>query len=166
MAETDSLAEELYGPHIEYFFRKALGSIPLTRLMLPGGIDIKGLEFVLRDPSDFGLYTKMRTATFRELVDAGCVICGSPSTVREQLVALAREFRIGNLHAMLQFGSMPKDLTRKNIDLFASGVLPSLRPIWADEFAQRDAIYVERTVMWSRTNFPAINSRFARSYST
>lgn len=134
VAETDSLAEELYGPHIEYFFRKALGSIPLTRLMLPGGMDIKGLEFVLRDPADFGLYMKMRTATFRELVDAGCVICGSPKTVRDQLVELAREFRIGNLHAMLQFGSMPTELTRKNIDLFASEVLPSLRPIWADEF--------------------------------
>jgi hypothetical protein len=27
MAETDSLAYDLYAPHIEYFFRKALGSI-------------------------------------------------------------------------------------------------------------------------------------------
>ena len=42
VAETDAQAEELYGPHVEYFFRKALGSIPLARLMLPGGIDIKG----------------------------------------------------------------------------------------------------------------------------
>src|SRR5271165_6856918 len=65
VAETDEEAVELYGPHIEYFFRKALGSIPLHRLMLPGGIDIKGVEFLLRDPADFGLFSKMRTATFR-----------------------------------------------------------------------------------------------------
>jgi len=134
VAETDAQAEELYAEHIEYFFRKGLGSIPLGRMMLPGGIDIKGLEFVLRDPSDFGLYSKMRTTNFRELVEAGCVICGSPDTVRDQLVALAKDFRIGNLHAMLQFGSMPIDLTKKNIDLFATKVMPALRPIFADEF--------------------------------
>lgn len=134
VAETDSLAEELYAPHAEYFFRKALGSIPLQRLMLPGGIDIRGVEFLLRDPSDFGIYTKMRTVTFRELVDAGCVICGSPATVRDQLAAMSRDFRIGNLHAMLQFGSMPNDLAKRNIDLFAKEVMPALRPIWADEY--------------------------------
>ncbi|MGH3270117.1 MAG: hypothetical protein ACRDN1_13845, partial [Trebonia sp.] len=34
---------------------------------------------------------------------------------------------------MLQNGSMPRDLTEKNISLFASEVLPRLRPIWDDE---------------------------------
>jgi hypothetical protein len=34
---------------------------------------------------------------------------------------------------MLQNGSMPRDLTEKNISLFAEEVLPRLRPIWADE---------------------------------
>ncbi|MTE01105.1 LLM class flavin-dependent oxidoreductase [Paracoccus sp. YIM 132242] len=134
VAETDEEAERIYGPHIEYFFRKALGSIPPHRLMLPGGIDIRGLEFVLRDPADFGMAAKMRTATFRELVDAGCVICGSPETVRDQLVAMCKDFGIGNLHAMLQFGSLPKELTQRNIDLFSTRVLPHLRPIWEGEY--------------------------------
>lgn len=137
VAESDDEAVEVYAPHIEYFFRKALGCIPLHRMMLPGGIDIKGLEFILRDPSDFGLYTKMRTATFQDLVAAGCVICGSPETVRDQLIALARDYRIGNLHAMLQFGSLPKSLAKRNIDLFATEVLPALRPIWESEFDHR-----------------------------
>lgn len=134
VAETDAEAERIYGPHIEYFFRKGLGSIPANRLMLPGGIDIRGLEFVLRDPADFGMYEKMRTANVRELIEAGCVVCGSVETVREQLVSLSREFGIGNLHAMLQFGSMPKELTQHNIDLFAAEVLPALKPIWEDEY--------------------------------
>jgi hypothetical protein len=34
---------------------------------------------------------------------------------------------------MLQNGSMPRDLTEKNISLFAAEVLPRLRPIWDDE---------------------------------
>jgi hypothetical protein len=34
---------------------------------------------------------------------------------------------------MLQVGSMPHDLARHNISLFASDVLPRLRGIWEDE---------------------------------
>jgi hypothetical protein len=44
-----------------------------------------------------------------------------------------REFRIGNLLVMLQNGSMPRDLTEKNISLFAEEVLPRLRPVWDAE---------------------------------
>lgn len=105
----------------------------MERLMLPGGIDIRGLEFIFRDPRDFGLYAKMRDASFKDLVDAGTIICGSPSTVVDTVSAFSRDFRIGNLHAMLQFGSMPPELTQYNIDLFAADVIPHLRKIWADE---------------------------------
>jgi alkanesulfonate monooxygenase SsuD/methylene tetrahydromethanopterin reductase-like flavin-dependent oxidoreductase (luciferase family) len=133
VADTDEQAEKKFARHAEYFYRKAIGSIPMERLALPGGIDIKGLEFIFRDPGDFGIYPKMREATFAELVDAGSVICGSPATVREQITEFVREFRIGNLHAMLQFGSMPHDLAKDNISLFAEQVLPHLRGIWDDE---------------------------------
>jgi hypothetical protein len=34
---------------------------------------------------------------------------------------------------MLQNGSMPRELTEKNIALFAEQVLPRLRPIWDSE---------------------------------
>lgn len=105
----------------------------MERLMLPGGIDIRGLEFIFRDPRDFGLYAKMRDASFKDLVDAGTIICGSPSTVVDTVSAFSRGSRIGNLHAMLQFGSMPPELTQYNIDLFAADVIPHLRKIWADE---------------------------------
>jgi alkanesulfonate monooxygenase SsuD/methylene tetrahydromethanopterin reductase-like flavin-dependent oxidoreductase (luciferase family) len=133
VADTDEQAEKLFARHAEYFYQKAIGSIPMERLALPGGIDIKGLEFIFRDPGDFGIYPKMREATFRELVDAGSVICGSPATVRDQITEFVREFRIGNLHAMLQFGSMPHELAKDNISLFGEAVLPHLRDIWSDE---------------------------------
>jgi alkanesulfonate monooxygenase SsuD/methylene tetrahydromethanopterin reductase-like flavin-dependent oxidoreductase (luciferase family) len=130
VGETDAEAEDLYAEHIEFFFRKALGSIPPHRLMLPGGIDIRGVEALIRDPSDFGMYSRMRTATFRELVEAGCAICGSAQTVRDQLVELVTKLGIGNLHAMLQFGSMPNNLARHNTETFARKVLPDLTPIF------------------------------------
>ncbi|MQA87984.1 MAG: LLM class flavin-dependent oxidoreductase [Streptosporangiales bacterium] len=132
VAETDERAEREYAEHLEYGFRKGLGSIPPEKLGLPGSIDIRGVQALLKDPGDFGLYYQMRTVTFRELVDAGVVVVGSPATVREQLIEFCRDYRIGNLHAMLAFGSLPRDLTMKNIRLFAEEVAPHLRGLWTD----------------------------------
>ncbi|TFF42586.1 LLM class flavin-dependent oxidoreductase [Pseudomonas sp. RIT623] len=133
VAETDAEAERLYARHAEYFFRKSLGGIGMNRLALPGGIDIRGLEFIYRDPKDFGIYEKMRTITFKELVECGAIICGSPSTVRERIKEFASDFKIGNLHAMLQFGSMPTELAKYNIELFAREVKPHLSQLWSDQ---------------------------------
>jgi alkanesulfonate monooxygenase SsuD/methylene tetrahydromethanopterin reductase-like flavin-dependent oxidoreductase (luciferase family) len=138
VAETDERAKELYAKHAEYFYRKAIGSIPMHRLALPGGIDIRGVEAILRDPGDFGVYAKLREMSFEDLVEAGCVVAGSPETVRERLAGFVREFRIGNLHAALQFGSMPHDLALYNTDLFAREVMPHLQEIWADEGWEHD----------------------------
>ncbi|MPY98879.1 MAG: LLM class flavin-dependent oxidoreductase [Actinophytocola sp.] len=132
VAETDERAEKEYAQHLEYGFRKGLGSIPLEKLAIPGGIDIRGVQALAKDPSDFGLYLQMRGASFRELVDAGVVICGSPATVREQVGDFCRRYGIGNLHAMLNFGSLPRELTMRNIQLFAEEVAPSLRELWRD----------------------------------
>lgn len=133
VAETDAEAERLYARHAEYFFRNGLGGIGMNRLALPGGIDINGLEFIYRDPKDFGVYEKMRTITYRELLDSGALIAGSPQTVREQIREFATDFRIGNLHTMLQFGSMPKELALQNIDLFTREVKPHLSSLWQDQ---------------------------------
>jgi alkanesulfonate monooxygenase SsuD/methylene tetrahydromethanopterin reductase-like flavin-dependent oxidoreductase (luciferase family) len=132
VAESDAKAEQLYAKHAEYFFQKGIGSIPMERMMLPGGIDPRGLEAIFRDPGDFGLYTKMREASFKDLVDAGAIICGSPKTVVETISSFSRDFRIGNLHAMLQFGSMSHELTKFNIDMFSREVMPHLKKIWQD----------------------------------
>lgn len=133
VADTDEKAERLFGAHAEYFFRNSLGALPMNHLMLPGGIAKRGLEFLLRDPSDFGLYDRMRSITFGELVESGALICGSPATVRDRLLEVAQTHQIGNLLTMLQFGSMPSTLARENIDLFASSVMPALRSLWTDK---------------------------------
>ena len=130
---SDADAERRYGPHLEYFFRKGLGCIPPNWLALPGNIDIRGLEAVVRDPSDFGLYLRMREATYRDLVDSQCAIVGGADTVAQQLEGIVRRHRIGNLIVMLQFGSMPLELAKENIERFAREVMPRLRPIWEDE---------------------------------
>jgi len=66
-------------------------------------------------------------------VDAGAVIVGSPATVRERLGGILQRFHIGNLHVMLQFGSMPRQLAMDNLGLFAAEVLPALHDFRARE---------------------------------
>jgi len=53
--------------------------------------------------------------------------------VADKLIEAAKTLRVGNLHALLQIGSMPHELTKKNITLFAEEVIPRIRHIWDDE---------------------------------
>ena len=93
VAESDEQAERDYAEHLEYGFRKGLGSIPMEKLGLPGGIDIRGVQALLKDPVTSGYYYQMKTATYRNLVNAGVVIAGSPATVRDQLKEFCRRVR-------------------------------------------------------------------------
>lgn len=133
VAETDAQAEKDYRQHLETHFRTSLGSIPPTGLGLPGYIERPGVESLMRDPGDLGLAIRMRNINYSELVDSRVAIIGSPSTVLQQITEFVKEFRVGNLLVMTQVGSMPTELTQKNIRLFASEVLPQLRSIWKDE---------------------------------
>lgn len=133
VADTDTEAERLYGEHLQTHFRNGLGAIPPPAFALPGYIDIRGVEAIVRDPGDLGIAPKLRTITFRELADTRAAIVGSVSTVVDQITEFVKECRIGNLLVMLHVGSMPHELARHNISLFASDVLPRLRGIWEDE---------------------------------
>jgi alkanesulfonate monooxygenase SsuD/methylene tetrahydromethanopterin reductase-like flavin-dependent oxidoreductase (luciferase family) len=133
VSETDERAEKEYAKHLERHYRSGLGTIPPAAFAVPGYVEAAGLEQMLRSSGEGGMLARMRTATYRELVDSQVAIVGSPASVAEQIEAFVREFRIGNLLVMLQNGSMPRDLTEKNISLFAEEVLPRLRPIWDDE---------------------------------
>jgi alkanesulfonate monooxygenase SsuD/methylene tetrahydromethanopterin reductase-like flavin-dependent oxidoreductase (luciferase family) len=133
VAPTDAEATETFRPHVEYLFNKGPGAVRGEYLAIPGTIGLPGLQALMRDPSDLGVGDKLRTIGFDELVDLGSVIVGSPRTVCDRLVEIATRFRIGNLHAMLQFGSMPRQTAMDNIALFAKEVSPTLREVWADE---------------------------------
>ncbi len=133
VGETDAEAHREYGPHVEQGYRTGLGSIPMQSLSLPGYVDIKGLEFILKDPGDFGIVPKMRTIEYKELVDQQCAIVGGPETVTQQLLEMVKNFRIGHLVLMVHIGSMPHELVMKNIDLLGKHVLPALKGVWDDE---------------------------------
>ena len=128
VADTDAEAERLYGRHVEYSFGRGIGHIPLYRLVMPGQVQPEALKHLMATaplPPD-------GPPRYRDLVESGAVVAGSPATVRDRLEHYARTFRVGNLALFLQVGSTPHELTKQSIDLFASQVLPHLRPIFAE----------------------------------
>jgi alkanesulfonate monooxygenase SsuD/methylene tetrahydromethanopterin reductase-like flavin-dependent oxidoreductase (luciferase family) len=131
VAETDAQAEADYARHVEYFYHKCL-HVPAQYFAPPGNQDYRSLlaanRAPVRRPED------PKTLRYKDFVDKGYVIAGSPATVRERLVEeVIKRLHVGNLMVLVQIGSMPHELTLKNIDLFASEVLPSLREIWDDK---------------------------------
>ncbi|HEX2172762.1 MAG TPA: LLM class flavin-dependent oxidoreductase [Dehalococcoidia bacterium] len=133
VSETDERAEQEYLPHISYFFKKCL-HVPSYFGEAPGYRTRRSTEFAIKtnQPGDIA-----RAATlekdWKTLVDRGFIIAGNPATVADRLIEAAQSLRFGNLIALLQIGSMPHELTKKNLTLFAEEVLPRLRPVWAEE---------------------------------
>jgi alkanesulfonate monooxygenase SsuD/methylene tetrahydromethanopterin reductase-like flavin-dependent oxidoreductase (luciferase family) len=132
VAETDAEAE-IYAKHAEYFFHNLLHT-PRHYQAIPGCLEYESLRQNIAAPArDYDL----RAMSFKDFVDRGFVITGSPKTVRDQLLHHCKRLRMGHLLALLHFGSMPTELCRKNIDLFTSEVMPHLSPLWEDEWEDR-----------------------------
>jgi alkanesulfonate monooxygenase SsuD/methylene tetrahydromethanopterin reductase-like flavin-dependent oxidoreductase (luciferase family) len=129
VAATDAEAERLYAPHAEYFFRKLLHT-PSHYQQIPGCLEYPALVQALTHNPRAGF--NLREMRARDFYDNGFVIAGSPRTVREQLIESMTRLRVGHLLTLLHFGSMPTELTKRNIDLFAREVLPQLEPIWSE----------------------------------
>jgi alkanesulfonate monooxygenase SsuD/methylene tetrahydromethanopterin reductase-like flavin-dependent oxidoreductase (luciferase family) len=130
VAETDERAEREYGPWLERAFHHGLGSIPHHFFLQPGYVPLPGLQGMLRATGDPGIGARLHEATFAELAEAGCVIVGSPATVRERLEAVCRDMKVGNLLAMLHMGEMPHELAEKSIRMFSEEVLQHVQGMW------------------------------------
>jgi hypothetical protein len=65
--------------------------------------------------------------TWDQVEQGAYAIVGSPDTVFGKLCENLGRLGTGNLLALLQLGTLPRDLTKKNIELFASEVMPRLR---------------------------------------
>ena len=62
-------------------------------------------------------------------IELGLFVCGSAETVSKAFEGYWREMRFGNLLVMCQFGTLPADLTRANMERFARGVMPRLKAL-------------------------------------
>jgi alkanesulfonate monooxygenase SsuD/methylene tetrahydromethanopterin reductase-like flavin-dependent oxidoreductase (luciferase family) len=133
VSETDAAAVE-YAPHVEYFFHKLLYT-PAYYQAIPGYQDYASLLRAMREPLRERM--DLRALNYKDFVDRGFLIAGSPATVRDQLVEEVKRLRIGHLMVLLHFGSMDHELCLKNIELFSREVLPALQDLWDDEWEDR-----------------------------
>jgi alkanesulfonate monooxygenase SsuD/methylene tetrahydromethanopterin reductase-like flavin-dependent oxidoreductase (luciferase family) len=131
VADSEQEAEERYGAHAEYFYNKMLH-------VFPGFADAPGYRTL--DTIKAGLLAQTTTfgrgrtgpLTWKDIIEDGNIIAGSPKQVTEQLEHVIKDLRVGHLMILNQFGSMPHDLAMYNIKKTAAEVLPNLRPIWSE----------------------------------
>ena len=134
VSETDAQAEKDYAEHAEYFYNRCLHVSPRFA-DAPGYRTMRTVEAGLRSqlgapPPGQGVQSGM--PKWKDFVDRGYILAGSPESVRQQLEEAAKALRVGHMMVLLQFGSMPPELVRKNTELFAKEVLPHVRHLWSD----------------------------------
>ena len=67
--------------------------------------------------------------TLESGIEQGLFVCGSPATVKSAFENYWKDMGFGNLLVMCQFGTLPPELTRKNMELFAREVMPALKKL-------------------------------------
>ena len=128
VAETDARAREEVEPHLWYFVKRLVPGFsgPGKTWMPPGYSSAEALMQAYQ-----GGQSKAKGRGFAESWEdrekGGSVIVGSPQTVRQRLAEYVKEFKLGNVLAHLQLATLPEELTRKNMDLFAQEVMPYVR---------------------------------------
>ena len=135
VAETDEQAIEQARPHIEAFFSKFL-TMPLEMHFPPGYLSPSSLKGVLKHKRQL---RGGAGPTIEQLIEVGTFVCGSPQTVLEHLRRSHNLSGFQNYVAMMQFATLPSELTRKSIDLFAEKVMPELRSFDDDNSYPRRA---------------------------
>jgi alkanesulfonate monooxygenase SsuD/methylene tetrahydromethanopterin reductase-like flavin-dependent oxidoreductase (luciferase family) len=120
VAETDEQAWREYEPHLWYFARKLLRGLAVFP---PGYTSARSVAGIHRALEKF-----LSTVETRKQVEDGVyAVVGSPETVRDKLIEYAKRLGVGNLLGLFQLATLPADLTRKNMTLFAEQVMPAVR---------------------------------------
>lgn len=122
VAETDEIARREAKPHIEFFFNKLL-RMPQEMLLPPGYLSLQSLQ---------GVIAAKRTLSggvqgIDDLMEKAIFLCGSAATIREKLEKFQSEIGFGYLLPAMQFGSLPHELVKKNMEIFAREVIPYFR---------------------------------------
>ena len=72
--------------------------------------------------------------TWKDIIERGYVIIGSPDEVAEKLREVALDLNVGHLMLLLQFGNMDRQVTTYNTRLFTERVMPQITGLFDDEW--------------------------------
>ncbi|MGH9139112.1 MAG: LLM class flavin-dependent oxidoreductase [Acidimicrobiales bacterium] len=120
VAETDEEARRQYEEHFWYFVKRLLPGITINP---PGYTSLRSLEGMMKGMGTFALTLE----TWEEAMEGVYAIVGSPDTVYERLEENLQRLGTGNLLGLFQLGTLPAELTKRNLELFAAEVMPRLR---------------------------------------
>ena len=120
VADTDEEARRQYEDHFFYFVKRLL---PGINIQPPGYTSVRSLESIMKGAGTFAL----NLDSWDQVVEGQYAIVGSPDTVTELLTENLSRLGTGNLLGLFQLGTLPLDLTRRNLELFAHEVMPRLR---------------------------------------
>jgi alkanesulfonate monooxygenase SsuD/methylene tetrahydromethanopterin reductase-like flavin-dependent oxidoreductase (luciferase family) len=120
VAETDEQARREYEEHFFYFVKRLLNGI---NVQPPGYTTLRSYESMLKGAHTFAVSLDR----WDQVEEGAYAIVGSPDTVYEKLVDNLHRLGTGNLLGLFQLGTLPADLTKRNLTLFATEVLPRLR---------------------------------------
>ena len=124
VADSDERARAEAKAGIESLFNQYLAN-PWEMLLPPGYTSNASLKATMKIRTALG--SRARNQTIDELMANGTAVIGSPRTVLEKIERVREQTGLENLIVMPQFGVMPDEFAKRNMELFASEVMPKLR---------------------------------------
>ena len=91
-------------------------------LLPPGYLSLQSMMGVMQAKAAIG-----GKQTIDDVIERGMFLCGSPATLREKIEKYQKEIGFGYLLPMMQFGTLPHDLTMKSTEIFGKEVIPYFR---------------------------------------
>ena len=137
VADTDAQAVAEAKEHMEALFNRFL-ALPFEILFPPGYLGMSSYKRVRRHKRSIA-----GNQTIEKMMELGIVIVGSPDTVRERILHCHRELGFANFIGLLHFGTLPADLTERNIRLFANEVMPALQPVGDEAYRGFERVAAE-----------------------
>lgn len=124
VADTDERARAEAQAGAETLFNDYLYN-PWEMLLPPGYMTLGSMKRTMQMRKAVG--SLARRLTIDDLTGNGTVVVGSPQTVRAALERMRERTGLNSIVTLMQFGTLPDDLTQRNMEMFASEVMPHLR---------------------------------------
>jgi len=124
VADTDERAKAEAARAIESLFNDYL-AMPWEMLLPPGYMSLSSMQSTMKMRKSLG--TLAKRVTVDDLMASGTAVIGSPKTVRAQIERVREKTGFNRLVSMLQFGVLPDDLAKRNMEMFAAEIMPHFR---------------------------------------
>jgi len=123
VSDTDEQARKEAKVHFE-LFRNRLLKMPIEMLLPPGYTSRDSLKNLMKAKASLS-----QDLTIDKAIEMGMFVCGTADTVRQMLEDHWSKMHFDNLLTMMHFGSLPQDLTKRSMEMFAKDVLPHIQKL-------------------------------------